>query len=122
MNVGILFTVRISSSRLPGKALLEVRGIPMIVYLIKRFKAMCSEKLIICTTDLPEDSCFDIIAEQLEIGIFHGNANNILHRGNNGDRVTIIYRRQLNPNELWYFVEYQPGKLGWVRSDLLIIK
>jgi len=80
VNVGILFTVRISSSRLPGKALLEVRGIPMIVYLIKRFKAMCSEKLIICTTDLPEDSCFDIIAEQLEIEIFHGNANNILHR------------------------------------------
>lgn len=80
MNIGILFTVRISSSRLPRKALLEVRGIPMISYLIRRFQTLCSERLIICTTTLQEDNYFDIIAAQHDINIFHGNADNILNR------------------------------------------
>jgi len=80
MKVGILFTVRISSTRLPGKALLEVRGIPMIVYLLKRFQALCTEQLIICTTDLPADDCFDMIAGQAGVDIFHGDAGNILRR------------------------------------------
>jgi spore coat polysaccharide biosynthesis protein SpsF len=80
MKTGIFFTVRISSSRLPGKALLEVRGIPMIEYLISRFKATCSEKLIICTTDLPADSCFDALAVRLGVDVFHGDGGNILRR------------------------------------------
>jgi spore coat polysaccharide biosynthesis protein SpsF len=80
MKIGILFTVRISSSRLPGKALLEVREIPMIEYLINRFKALCSEKLVICTTDLPADDCFDAVAARLGVDIFHGDPSNILCR------------------------------------------
>jgi spore coat polysaccharide biosynthesis protein SpsF len=80
MKTGIFFTVRISSSRLPGKALLEVRGIPMIEYLIKRFKALCSEKFIICTTDLSADNCFDAVAERLGVEVFHGDGDNILRR------------------------------------------
>jgi len=49
------------------------------------------------------------------------NANNILYQANDGLRVTVIDKRQLNPNELWYLVEYQPGERGWVRSDFLVL-
>ena len=46
----------------------------------------------------------------------------IIHRADDGFTVTVIGKIQVNPNELWYFIEYKPGRLGWVRSDLLTLE
>ncbi len=50
MNTGILITVRTGSTRLPGKALLEVNNKPIIGYLIDRLKYCVDNlaELIIC--------------------------------------------------------------------------
>jgi len=50
------------------------------------------------------------------------DADNILYRADNGLIVVVIDKRQANPDELWYFIEYQPGSFGWVRSDLLTLE
>ena len=49
------------------------------------------------------------------------DADNVLYRADDGLIVAVIDNRQANPNELWYFIEYQPGERGWVRSDLLTL-
>jgi len=50
------------------------------------------------------------------------DADNILYRADSGLIVAVIDYRQVNPDELWYFIEYQPGSFGWVRSDLLTLE
>jgi hypothetical protein len=45
--------------------------------------------------------------------------DNIVFRANKGHSIKIISSRQVKPNETWLMVEYQAGKRGWVRSDLV---
>lgn len=82
MKIGIFITVRLSSKRLPAKALLKVNDKPIISYLISRMKHVCMDdiKVIICTTDLPEDNKLNEIASDIGVGIYRGDKNNILKR------------------------------------------
>ncbi|MDR0571975.1 MAG: hypothetical protein LBG48_03960 [Rickettsiales bacterium] len=82
MKIGIFITVRLGSKRLPAKALLKINDKPIISYLISRMKHVCTDdiKVIICTTDLPEDNKLNEIASDIGVGIYHGDENNILKR------------------------------------------
>ncbi|MCX8130705.1 MAG: hypothetical protein N3I35_11475 [Clostridia bacterium] len=82
MKTGIFFTVRTGSTRLPGKALLEVKGRPIISYLVERVKHAAEGygKLIICTTTLPEDLRLEKLARQYGADLFQGDPENIVKR------------------------------------------
>lgn len=82
MNTGIFITVRTGSTRLPGKALKEVMGRPIISYLITRIKEINQSvgKIIICTTTLCEDNVLDDIAKDHGVFCFHGDKDNIIKR------------------------------------------
>ncbi|NWH04943.1 cytidylyltransferase domain-containing protein [Desulfobacter latus] len=54
----IIIQCRFLSSRLPGKAMYPLRGIPILVFLIRRLKHFLSEeyfRLILATSDLSQD-------------------------------------------------------------------
>lgn len=82
MKIGIVITVRSGSTRLPQKALMQVNHIPMIGYLIKRLQKIRQDnsEIVICTTDLEEDTIFDDIAKQYKTAVFHGDSINIIKR------------------------------------------
>ncbi|MCK4788754.1 MAG: hypothetical protein KAV87_33740 [Desulfobacteraceae bacterium] len=81
MKTAVFIPVRTKSTRLPGKALLEVNGRPIIEYLIERVKSAGKPDLIvICTTTNPEDRVLVPIAAKNNIEIFQGSEKDILAR------------------------------------------
>lgn len=80
MILGIL-QARTSSSRLPGKVLLPVAGAPMLERQIERLqRARRIDKLVLATSDLPEDAVIADLADRLGIGSYRGSLNDVLDR------------------------------------------
>ena len=88
MNV-IFLSVRTGSSRLPEKALYEIRDKTMIEYLIDRLKkSKYAEKVILCTTELKED---DVAVKEGKI-ITNGSHEELL---SNSEIYKNFYEKQL---------------------------
>jgi spore coat polysaccharide biosynthesis protein SpsF len=81
MIVAIL-QARMSSSRLPGKVLLDVLGKPMIVRQIERIlHSSRIDKLILATsTNKDDDSLCEVVSKIDSVVIFRGNLENVLDR------------------------------------------
>lgn len=77
----IFVSVRSGSTRLPQKALMEIGSRTTIEYLIDRVKqSKHASRIVMCTTELPEDDRLCEIAEQNEILFFRGSAPDKLKR------------------------------------------
>lgn len=81
---GILFIARLGSTRLPNKHLIEVNGITFMRWLLARFAYEFKEeikngevKLIIATSEKPENKKFETILKKLPASVFYGNDENI---------------------------------------------
>ena len=80
MNV-IFLSVRTGSSRLPKKALCEIKGKTTIEYLIDRLKkSKYAEKVILCTTELKDDDVLCDMAQRNNIDYFRGSSPDKLMR------------------------------------------
>jgi spore coat polysaccharide biosynthesis protein SpsF (cytidylyltransferase family) len=78
MNAAIFLTIRINSTRIPRKALLEINGETVTEILIKRLKKT-NIPIIICTTDEPEDKKYlKPIAEKYGLSYHEAPAGNII--------------------------------------------
>jgi len=72
---------RMTSSRLPGKHLLQVRGRPMLGYLIERLKAVPSlDQIVIAMTDRENDDPLQGFAESQGVTAFRGSEDDVLGR------------------------------------------
>lgn len=79
----IIIQCRFSSSRLPGKAMYPLRGIPILAFLIRRLKHGLSEehfRLILATSSLPQDDPTAAWAKYEGIHCIRGDHNNVLAR------------------------------------------
>jgi len=77
----IFITVRMKSSRLPRKALLEIKGKPVIEHLIDRLKLAKSPDLIVlCTSTHPDDAVLVSVARKNHIEYFRGSEDDKLDR------------------------------------------
>ena len=80
-KTAFLPTVRLKSTRLPKKILLEVAGKPLIVCILDRLKCTYTiDKIIICTSSNPQDDPLEQVAEQEGIYCFRGSENDVLKR------------------------------------------
>ena len=69
------------SSRFPGKILKELNGKPILQHIVDFLKhSKLIEKIVIATTDLPEDDIVEIFSQKLNIGCFRGSSENVLER------------------------------------------
>ncbi|MBI4160773.1 MAG: hypothetical protein HY506_02590 [Candidatus Yanofskybacteria bacterium] len=74
-------TVRTTSSRLPSKALLSIRGKRVIEHVIDRTKLVAGTNLIVlCTSTDPSDDILETIAIQTGIKYFRGSLKDKLAR------------------------------------------
>ena len=77
----IIIQARLSSTRLPGKVLLDLAGKPMIWHIYKRAES-CKhvDKVIIATSTEQSDDKLAEYCEKNNLNIFRGSLNNVLDR------------------------------------------
>ena len=79
--IAVIIQARTSSTRLPKKVLAEIEGKPMLWHIIERIKlAKNIDKIIVATTDLPEDKKIIEIAEKAGVKSFAGSKMDVLDR------------------------------------------
>ena len=79
-KVGIIVAARMSSSRLPGKALKPLQGVPMISFLLRRLRNVKLGEVVVATTDLPADDVLvDVVATE-GIPVFRGPEDDVVAR------------------------------------------
>lgn len=72
---------RTSSSRLPGKVMLPLMGAPMLARQIERLnRSNCIDRLVVATSDRPDDDCVAELAEGAGIAAFRGSLDDVLDR------------------------------------------
>lgn len=80
MILGLL-QARTSSSRLPRKVMLPVAGAPMLARQVERLqRSETLDRLVLATSDRPEDDCVAALAEGAGIGSFRGSLDDVLDR------------------------------------------
>lgn len=72
---------RMTSSRLPGKVLLEAGGRPLLAVLIERLRrAPGVDAVVVATTVNAADDPIAALAERLDVGVFRGSEHDVLGR------------------------------------------
>ncbi len=72
---------RMTSSRLPGKVLMEVAGKPILQHMIERLKRVPSlDGIVVATTDNKEDIPIVALAKSLKVGYYRGSEEDVLRR------------------------------------------
>ena len=81
MNCDIFIPVRLSSTRLPNKAILVIDNKPIIELLIDRLKkSKKSRKIIVCTTIEKSDDSLVNLLHKKNIEVFRGEEDDLLSR------------------------------------------
>ena len=81
MNIAILITARLKSSRLPRKIVKPILGRQMICHMIDRLKlAKRPQQIIICTSTLDQDDPLEEIAAQESVYCYRGHPDDVLLR------------------------------------------
>lgn len=80
MILGII-QARLGSSRLPGKALKEIVGKPMLLLQIERMQmSKYIERVVIATADTPENHPIIDFAEKYDVGCYAGSEDDLTDR------------------------------------------
>ncbi len=81
MRVAATIEARMSSSRLPGKVLMELQGAPMLARLVERVRrAKRVDEIIVATTTNPADDPVVDLARSHGVTFFRGSEEDILDR------------------------------------------
>ncbi len=90
MKIGALIPVRLASERLPGKALADISGRPMVAHLLDRVAAsryIADRKdVVICTTTAASDDPLEAAVKAEGCSVFRGSIDDIIKRF--GDAMT----------------------------------
>tara|TARA_B100000900_G_scaffold411973_1_gene432772 strand:- start:32506 stop:33252 length:747 start_codon:yes stop_codon:yes gene_type:complete len=81
MKFGAIIEARMNSSRLPGKVIIKIKGIPTIILLIDRLKEVNKlDKIIVATTTSKKDDKLCEILKKNNVSYFRGSESNVLER------------------------------------------
>jgi len=79
MKIGIITQVRMTSTRLPGKVLKEIKGIPLLKYHTDRVLESGYPLYVATTTNKTDDSIVDFCKKE-NIPFFRGDEHHVLSR------------------------------------------
>ena len=81
MRVVATIEARMTSSRLPGKVLMDIEGKPMLSHVIQRAKRIkCVDQVVVATTTNKTDDQVVDLAEKMDAGVFRGSEDDVLVR------------------------------------------
>ena len=76
-----ILQARMSSTRLPAKVLKPILGKPMLARQIERIRrAQTIERLVVATSDQPDDDAIAALCRQVDVGCFRGSRDDVLAR------------------------------------------
>ena len=76
-----IIEARMTSSRLPGKVLLPILGMPALEMIVRRLsKSRYLDSICIATTTNSEDDAINALAHRLRTGVFRGSESDVLGR------------------------------------------
>jgi spore coat polysaccharide biosynthesis protein SpsF len=80
-KVGVIVQARMTSTRLPGKVLMEIGGNPLLEFLIKRLGDLSDDiDLIVATTKDKEDEKIIELCDLINVPCYRGSRENVLKR------------------------------------------
>jgi spore coat polysaccharide biosynthesis protein SpsF len=82
-RIGALIPIRLDSTRLPNKALLDVAGVPALERLVTQVLAcghVVRADLVICTTKRPQDDPLREAASRCGVQLFRGSTDDLIDR------------------------------------------
>lgn len=80
-HLGVVVSARTDSLRLPGKALLPLGGIPMVLFLLRRIAGSAlTGSIILATTSLKSDDYLADLVEEAGFPVFRGDADCLISR------------------------------------------
>jgi spore coat polysaccharide biosynthesis protein SpsF len=79
-RVGVVVAARMASSRLPGKALLPLGGVPMLIFLLRRLRGLESGSVILATSDLPQDDALAAAVTAEGVPVYRGSQDDVVAR------------------------------------------
>ena len=80
-NCVAIIQARMSSSRLPGKSLMNIAGRPMLEWVIRRVKrSSLIDLVMVATTTDTSDEPIEMLCKKLEIPVYRGSMNDVLDR------------------------------------------
>jgi spore coat polysaccharide biosynthesis protein SpsF len=77
---GILLFARMASTRLPGKALQPLGGWTILEHCLRRLMAGGVGRVVLATTDRPEDDALVAVAGRVGVPAFRGDSEDVLGR------------------------------------------
>ena len=80
MNTGVIVFSRMSSSRLPGKALKPMGSMPLVEWVLRR-ASTTGLKVVLATSTEKEDDVLTELVKSLGFSVYRGSLNNVLERG-----------------------------------------
>jgi spore coat polysaccharide biosynthesis protein SpsF len=83
VSIGALIPIRLDSTRLPHKALQDIEGVSAVQRLVTQIVAcghMGRERIVICTTERPQDDALVSVAATLGVGLYRGNTDDLIDR------------------------------------------
>lgn len=81
MTVVAIVQARMTSSRLPGKVLLEAAGKPMLAHQLERLgRARSVDRIVVATTANADDDPVAELATRLGVGLHRGSEHDVLDR------------------------------------------
>jgi len=81
LRIGATIEARMTSSRLPGKVLMEAAGKPMLELMVERLRRVPTlDQIVIATTTNAQDDPIQVLAERLGVGCFRGSEEDVLGR------------------------------------------
>lgn len=76
-----IIQARMGSSRLPGKVLLDIDGLPMLAHVVNRTRlAESVHQVVVATTDQPEDDPVALYCQEHNIACYRGSLHDVLDR------------------------------------------
>ena len=74
-------TARMGSSRMPGKSMAELAGVPSLAHIIRRLQRVQSlDGIVVATTASPEDDVIRDCANAKAVPVYRGSAEDVLGR------------------------------------------
>ena len=80
-KVGIIIQARMTSTRLPGKVLMDIGGKPLLEFIIKRLEDMNDDiDLLVATTTDKKDEKIIELCDSINVPFYRGSIENVLKR------------------------------------------
>lgn len=81
LRIVLILQARMGSTRLPGKSMMDLAGVPLVGRIIERVKrCKLPDEIVLATTRQPEDDVLERLARSYGVAVFRGSENDLVDR------------------------------------------